>query len=613
MKTNLFLTAALSLSLCAASTAQTLPSYLPTDGLVGWWPFNGNANDESGNGNDGIVNSATLTIDRNGIENSAYSFDGISSVIEVPFSSTLNSIQTGLTMTGWIYMDGGPSAATPPRVLELRGAYGNGGDAGFVMLAQGNSNESRSFEVRWYNEFGDNNISIAQTQNIDALSWHHIAFSCNGLTGVGNFYIDGLFAGSNSGQALQGFINNCNYNNNPLLIGSEISGLGHWGGYLDDIAIYNRALSQEEITALYTGETINPPTTCNPLPANLQNGLVGYWPFCGNANDESGNGNDGTVNGATLTEDRFGVANNAYSFDGVDDGVSVNPSPQLVFNNSQAISYWLKMSEFPVDGNEHHVISKCGPIGTGWEMVVSNYQNNNWLEYRFWGNPNPLDNGTEVHIPFELIQPNEYNHFLVNQNADSIYFYMNGDLITHKPKPGSFDANNNVDLTFGTRDTIADFAYPYYGILDDIGIWNRALTPDEVQQLYTLNACTFTIYDTVTVTQTVYDTVSVSVSTTDTLIINTLITSVEPAQENTFLVYPNPAGSQITINNGNVGILGGYTMRITNSSGQEVYNQNITQTEVTLDLGNWGGSGLYVLYITDPQGEIIAVKQIVLQ
>jgi hypothetical protein len=134
-----------------------------------------------------------------------------------------------------------------------------------------------------------------------------------------------------------------------------------------------------------------------------------------------------------------------------------------------------------------------------------------------------------------------------------------------------------------------------------------------VQQLYTLNACTFTIYDTVTVTQTIYDTVSVSVSTTDTLIINTLITAVQPAQENTFLVYPNPAGSQITINNGNVGILGGYTMRITNSAGQEVYNQNITQAEITLDLSTWGGNGLYILYINDPSNNTIAVKQIVLQ
>jgi hypothetical protein len=149
----------------------------------------------------------------------------------------------------------------------------------------------------------------------------------------------------------------------------------------------------------------------------------------------------------------------------------------------------------------------------------------------------------------------------------------------------------------------------FVGHLDDIGIWNRALTAEEVQQLYTLNACTFSIYDTTYVT--IYDTVSVS--TTDTLIINTLITGVQPAQENTFLVYPNPAGSQITINNGNVSILGGYTIRISNSIGQEVYNQNITQTEVTLDLSNWGGNGLYVLYILDPQGEIIAVKQIVLQ
>ena len=52
--------------------------------------------------------------------------------------------------------------------------------------------------------------------------------------------------------------------------------------------------------------------SCMPLPSNLQNGLVGYWPFCGNANDESGNGNDGAVNGASLTTDRFGNSNSAY-------------------------------------------------------------------------------------------------------------------------------------------------------------------------------------------------------------------------------------------------------------------------------------------------------------
>ena len=53
-----------------------VPSYVPTSGLVGYWPFNGNANDESGNGNNGTVNGATLTTDRFGNAGKAYGFDG---------------------------------------------------------------------------------------------------------------------------------------------------------------------------------------------------------------------------------------------------------------------------------------------------------------------------------------------------------------------------------------------------------------------------------------------------------------------------------------------------------------------------------------------------------
>ena len=57
--------------------AQTLPSYLPANGLVGWWPFNGNAQDESGNGNHGMVNGASLSADRFGNVGKAYSFNGM--------------------------------------------------------------------------------------------------------------------------------------------------------------------------------------------------------------------------------------------------------------------------------------------------------------------------------------------------------------------------------------------------------------------------------------------------------------------------------------------------------------------------------------------------------
>ena len=86
----------LTLALVAQLTfAQSLPSYVPADGLVGYWPFNGNANDESGNGNNGTVNGATLTADRFGNNGKAYNFNG-SSNIQVPNS---NSLQIGNEMT----------------------------------------------------------------------------------------------------------------------------------------------------------------------------------------------------------------------------------------------------------------------------------------------------------------------------------------------------------------------------------------------------------------------------------------------------------------------------------------------------------------------------------
>ena len=75
MKTKSLIAALL---LAASSAFAQVPSHVPTNGLVGWWPFNGNANDESGNGNNGTpMNGVSLTADRNGNSNSAYNFDGI--------------------------------------------------------------------------------------------------------------------------------------------------------------------------------------------------------------------------------------------------------------------------------------------------------------------------------------------------------------------------------------------------------------------------------------------------------------------------------------------------------------------------------------------------------
>ena len=74
IKKSVLLTALAIAGFAVTSLAQTVPNYVPSNGLVGWWPFNGNATDESINTNDGTVNGATLTADRFGNANSAYSF-----------------------------------------------------------------------------------------------------------------------------------------------------------------------------------------------------------------------------------------------------------------------------------------------------------------------------------------------------------------------------------------------------------------------------------------------------------------------------------------------------------------------------------------------------------
>jgi hypothetical protein len=71
-------------------------------------------------------------------------------------------------------------------------------------------------------------------------------------------------------------------------------------------------------------------------PASLKDGLLAYYPFNANANDESGNGNNGSVNGATLVTDRFNKINSAYTFDGIDDWIAINGSSS--FNSQNILS-----------------------------------------------------------------------------------------------------------------------------------------------------------------------------------------------------------------------------------------------------------------------------------
>ncbi len=212
-----------------------LPSYLPTNGLVGWWPFNGNANDESGNGHNGAVNGATLCPDRFNNANSAYYFNGISDFISVPHSSVFNMQQS--TWIVWVKI---PSTT--------------GGNGYYIMGIQDNALHHVTFHE--FQGYSGSQIGWAPGQAAGVggsnlvNNWHMLAITYDQSISTNNFtfYFDGQ---QGSTSTIQPF----SFNNGDLRFGIN-SNNGYWerlNGQVDDAVMYNRILTQEEITALYTG------------------------------------------------------------------------------------------------------------------------------------------------------------------------------------------------------------------------------------------------------------------------------------------------------------------------------------------------------------------------
>lgn len=212
-------------------------NYFPTAGLVAWYPFNGNANDESGNGNNGTVNgTASLTTDRFGNANKSYSFHGLTSeYINVKSANNLK-LQNTLSISVWIYMDGG---YYNPRILDM----GNGGNSGYFISVYGTSNTSRNI-VGVFTDGNGHGTSTSFT--VTALTWHHIVFTVD-LASNAKLYVDGELKSSSIGTV----VNTAVYSTDLNIGRMTHSAYDAWGGKLDDIGIWNRALTQEEVTTLY--------------------------------------------------------------------------------------------------------------------------------------------------------------------------------------------------------------------------------------------------------------------------------------------------------------------------------------------------------------------------
>jgi hypothetical protein len=563
------------LAFAASGTAQTLPSYVPANGLVGWWPFNGNANDESGNNNNGTVNGATLTADRFGNTGKAYSFDGSSDYITTNYAGVLGN--GSRTISAWVKVQSISSFSTIVGYGSNTSANG-GTDSYTCMLRNDGAGgiEGISLDI--------DGSRITKSSNVTSNTWHFYVWVfdnsiSSSITDV-KIYADGILQTNVAENYVPfpaaGIINTIQEEN--VHFGKTNSSY-YLNGSLDDIAIYNRALTQQEITGLYQGA--NTTANCPTFPASLTQGLVGYWPFCGNALDESGNNNHGTVNGATLTTDRFGNAGSAYGFDGVNDRIEINNNP--VFNQGPiSISAWIRVNNIGF----YDLISKDGqgnPNTRQWTL-----QTNNKLP-RFGTFSN---NGEFTLDGQDTLVSQKWVHLVGIYSLTEVKIFQNGVQVGSLPTTGTL-AQGLEPLRFGGNVVPSNY---FNGSLDDIAIWNRALTQQEIQQVYNQGIC------------------QTSITVTDTLLIHTGITSYNPvAYGNTLKVWPNPGNTAITLDAGNLSSMQGWKYKVANTLGQTVVNETaINQQQTNISLSTWGGNGIYYLHLINPQGHAIEIKKIVL-
>ncbi len=217
---------------------------------------------------------------------------------------------------------------------------------------------------------------------------------------------------------------------------------------------------------------------------NLQSGLVACYPFSGNANDATGNGNNGVVKGPVLTTDRFGRANNAYSFDGINDYITVNAG--AFKNNQYSYSVWARNIADPTDGVSAVVIS-IGDISTGVHQTVN--VNNDYINSITGWSVGGYNNGTPRTSTVQkgVIQAkNVWYHVVAIRNSNNITMYLNGQLVGNTPTNGTTpDYGSSSAFVIGMR---CDLTQPFRGDIDDILIYNRALTADEVLEIYKTGA-----------------------------------------------------------------------------------------------------------------------------
>lgn len=634
-----------------------VPNYVPTNGLIGWWPFSGNANDLSGNGNNGTVNGSALTTNRFGTNNDAYSFNGSSNYISLP-----NVIPTQIgTISFWFQTN-----SNNAQILVYQA--NSNGDDGF-----GSANPNTIENHTGISDLGNNNGSVFMFDNssgtiyydqtsITHNQWYHMAVSYNNSTAF--CYLNGvLIYTMNISSETENNLPTMTYIGRPKLATRFLS------GKFDDLGVWNRVLSSCEILALYNSQlSVLPTITASGSTSFCQGGSVQLSSSAISGNTWSNGSTSQSITVSSSGSYTVTVSNGNCSSTSLPISVSVNPTPPVpsiltsgattfcqggsvqLISSSNSGNTWSNSStsqSITVSNSGNYTVTASNGNCSSTSLPISVSVNQlPPVPTIFTSGPTTFCQGSTVQLTSSSNSGNTWSN---GSNSQSITVSNSGTYTvtssngncTSTSLPLSVTVNSNPTVTMTpignfiniNENPIGLVGNPSGGSFSGNGVNGSVFNPQiaglgisNINYNYTnISGCSGNaiqstiVYDTTGTICTTFDTIQVTVNdtifttVTDTLIINTTLGLPAPNNENTILIYPNPASNYITIDNGNYAAMTGYTIKIESNAGQQVFQSVINQAQFIIDLSTWTGDGLYFVHLIDAQGNTVTIRKIVLQ
>ncbi len=450
------------------SAADCVPA---PSGLVSWWPGDSNASDIQDSNHGTLQNGAMLAAGKVG---QAFSFDGVDDVVLVADAPNLQFGPTSpMTVDMWVFR----TSSNPGQHMigKRTSCTGSPTEGTFQLFLDMNTGAGLGFG-------GPSDACACSGQDLPLNTWTHLAGTFDGTTL--RLFINGQVAATTPGSLGPA-------NTAPLKIGDSGSCGAFYGqafgGLIDEVSLYNRALSTNEIQTIYAAGSAGkcvpaPPPACAPASS----GLISWWRAEGNGWDSVDTNSGSVLNGASYADGKVGQA---LSLDGVDDHFRVSDQPKLRLTTGLTVEAWIYPTSI---GGNHVIVSK-------WDAVVGPEQRS----YSFSLQPGGLaylavspNGGTDYTAVYthEPVPVNQWTHLAVTYDGAALRIYRNGLLDNETPYTGGIFPGKS-DLGVGANvggtavgDVSSPFAALFAGLIDEVSIYNRALSVGEIAVIYNANS-----------------------------------------------------------------------------------------------------------------------------